>query len=107
MKIEKIDNMFKGWLIGDFNPSIYQTSDFEVAVQEYKKNQIEKPHFHKVAHEVTMVLNGQISMNKKIFNEGDIILVYPNEIVEFKALKKSKTLVVKFPSVKKDKFLKE
>ena len=54
-----------------------------------------------------MVLNGQISMNKKIFNEGDIILVYPNEIVEFKALKKSKTLVVKFPSVKKDKFLKE
>ena len=104
MQFEKIDNMLKGWFIGNFFPSIYQTPEFEVAIQNYKKNQEEAPHYHKKAHEVTVVLSGQVSMNDKILNEGDIVLVFPNETVSFKALKKSKTLVIKFPSIRNDKF---
>ena len=105
MKFDKIDNMVKGWFVGDFLPSIYKTTNFEVAIQNYKKNQIEIPHYHKKAHEITVVITGKVSINKKILNEGDIVLVYPDEIVEFKALEKSKTLVVKFPSAKNDKYI--
>ena len=35
MKVNKLDDMFKGWVVGNFEPSLFQTDDFEVAVKHY------------------------------------------------------------------------
>ena len=32
-------NYTRGWLVGNFNPSIYKTKDFEIGVLEHKKNE--------------------------------------------------------------------
>lgn len=37
MKTAKLEDMTKGWFIGNFNPSLLKTNDVEVAVKSYKK----------------------------------------------------------------------
>ena len=39
MKITKLSDYTRGWIIGDFEPSIFRTKDFEVAVLNHKKDE--------------------------------------------------------------------
>lgn len=105
MKKFNLDDMIGGWFIGHFEPSVLKTNDFEVAVKKYKKGDYEKKHFHKIATEYTLILDGEVIMSGKKFKSGDIILIQPNESTDFKALTDVKTIVVKTPSIDKDKFL--
>lgn len=104
MRVFKLDKMIKGWFVGNFSPSAYKSEAVEVAVKHYKKAEFEERHYHKIATELTLIVKGSVMMNGKTFNEGDIILIEPNESTDFKALKDSITAVVKLPSVKNDKF---
>lgn len=105
MKIFKLNNMIKGYFVGNFSPSAYKSNVCEVALKRYKKDEFEARHYHKIATELTLIIKGSVMMNGKIFNEGDIILIEPNESTDFRALKDSITAVVKLPSVKNDKFM--
>lgn len=105
MKKFYLDDMIGGWFIGHFEPSVLKTNDFEVAVKKYKKGDYEKKHFHKIATEYTLILDGEVIMSGKKFKSGDIVLIQPNESTDFKALTDVKTVVVKTPSVDNDKFL--
>ncbi len=100
-----LENMFKGWFIGNFEPTIFPTKDFEVAVKEYKKGDYEDKHFHKLATEVTVIVTGKVRMNQIEYSKGDIIVIRPLISTDFLVLEDSITTVVKFPSVKNDKFL--
>lgn len=97
--------MTRGWFIGNFSPSVYQTNDFEVAVQSYAIGSIEAKHVHKVATEVTVIVSGRASINGIIHNEGDIIVMLPGEESEFSAITDVTTVVVKYPSCIGDKYL--
>jgi quercetin dioxygenase-like cupin family protein len=105
MKTAKLDDMVRGWFIGNFSPTIHNTDDFEVAIQHYKKGDAEPKHFHKVATEVTVILNGEASFNGQSYCDGDIITIFPGEANEFKAISDVTAVVVKYPCVKNDKFL--
>tara|TARA_B100000989_G_C19523120_1_gene465307 strand:- start:2210 stop:2530 length:321 start_codon:yes stop_codon:yes gene_type:complete len=105
MKKFHLDDMIGGWFIGHFEPSILKTNDFEVAVKKYKKGDYERKHFHKIAAEYTIILDGEVIMSGKKFKSGDIVLIEPNESTDFKALTDVKTVVVKTPSIDNDKFL--
>jgi hypothetical protein len=103
MDLYKIENMFKGWFIGDFEPSLYKTQDVEVGVKEYEAGEYESHHFHKIATEFTVIIDGKVEMNGKSYSTGDIIRIMPNEITDFKAITNTKTVVVKIPGAKNDK----
>lgn len=104
-KIFKLSKMFRGWFIGNFEPSVKKTRLFEVAVQNYKRGDYEPSHHHKKSCEITVIARGKAKMNNKFYQEGDIILLKPNTSSDFKALSKVMTVVVKIPSVKGDKYL--
>ncbi len=57
-----LDDMIKGWFIGNFEPSLHKTNDFEVAVKSYKKGEYESEHYHKIATEFTVILDGKVRM---------------------------------------------
>ena len=105
MKKYNYKDMKLGWFVGDFIPSAFETKDCEVAVKNYNAGDSEENHFHKVATEITLILNGKIKMNEKEFSEGDIIVIEPNEPVKFEAITDVTNVVVKIPSVKGDKYL--
>lgn len=107
MKTAKLENMTKGWFIGNFAPTLFKTSDVEVAVKIYNKGDYEALHYHKIATEITVVVQGEIKMNGIIYKEGDIIVMDPGEITDFECIKdNTKTTVVKIPGVNNDKFIK-
>lgn len=100
----KLADMTKGWFVGAFSPAAMRTPDVEVAVKHYKSGDSEAAHFHKVATEITLILEGTAEMCGEQLSEGDIVKLSPGEITPFKAITDVTTVVVKMPSVPQDKF---
>jgi len=44
---DDLKNMFRGWFVGNFEPSIYKTDQFEVGVLFHSKGEKWPNHFHK------------------------------------------------------------
>lgn len=105
MKVHALDDMFKGWFIGAFNPTLYHTDAVEVACKIYKKGESESAHHHKIATEFTLVVSGSIRMNESEFHAGSIVEILPGESVSFEALTDATTVVVKVPGAPNDKYL--
>ena len=53
-----LDEMVRGWFVGDFEPTAYRTSEVEVAIKHYVAGDAEERHVHKVATELTAVVSG-------------------------------------------------
>ena len=70
----------------------------------YKKGDKELEHFHKISTEITLIISGQAKMMGKVWSEGDIILIEPNESTSFSALTDVLTVVIKFPAAHNDKY---
>lgn len=104
MKIDKLDRMVKGWFVGNFSPTLYQTNDVEVAVKTYQKGDFEPKHYHKVATEITVIVSGKVKMNEIKYEKGDIITIFPDEATDFEALEDTVTTVVKIPGASNDKY---
>ena len=104
MKTAKLSDMTNGWFVGDFDPSLLKTKDFEVAVQRFEAGEYAVWHVHKVATEYTVIVSGKAEMNGRPLEEGDIIVLDPGEGADFRALTEVTTAVVKTPCVKGDKY---
>lgn len=105
MKSAKLDDMIRGWFVGNFEPSLYKTNDVEVAVQNYAAGAFEAAHYHKIATEITVIQSGTVKMFGKVWNAGDIIVIEPREVTSFEALTDAVTVVVKLPGANNDKYL--
>lgn len=104
MKYYKLDSMTKGWFVGDFEPSVLRSSDFEVGVKHYEAGDYEDFHLHKKATEITLILDGVAEMAGRHLKSGDIVEISPNEATDFRAVSKVTTVVVKTPSIIGDKY---
>ena len=105
MKVNKLNDMFRGWVVGNFDPSLWKTDDVEVAVKEYEAGDYEEKHYHKIATEITIIGKGKVQMNGVEYNSGDIITIVPDEATDFLVIDDTITTVIKFPCVKDDKYL--
>lgn len=106
METHKLDDFVKWWFVGDFFPVIHRTSDFEVSIKHYQAGDMEKPHYHAIATEITAVVNGEFVMNGTHLKKDDIMVLQPWEVAEFQCILDGSTVVVKTPSVANDKYLK-
>ena len=59
MQTFKIDDMKRGWFVGDFEPSAFKNPFFEVAHHKHPKGKGE-PHYHKVTTELTYIIEGEM-----------------------------------------------
>lgn len=105
MKTAKLNDMIKGWFIGNFEPSLLKTNDVEVAVKTYDKGDYEARHYHKIATEFTVIVSGKVKMNGIEYGAGDIVVMEPNEATDFECLENGTTnVVVKIPGANNDKY---
>ena len=104
MNIYNLNDMIKGWFVGNFEPAVLKTEQFEVAIKKYKANEREKAHYHKVAKEITVIVSGKVVMNGVEYSENDIILLDENDATDFYAVTDVITVVVKMPSAINDKY---
>lgn len=101
-----INEMIKGWFIGNFNPTVHSTNDVEVALKKYKKGDYEEEHYHKIAREFTVIVEGIVEFNGIMYKKDDIIAIEPGEVTDFKAVTDVITVVVKIPGANNDKYIK-
>ena len=104
MKSYKLEDMVRGWFIGDFD-AVLRTDQFEVAYQTYKKGEQHEIHYHKIAAEYNLVAQGTVIMNGQEFNKGDIFVMEPYEVAEIEFITDAELVVVKTPSVTSDKYV--
>lgn len=103
MQVYRLEDMTKGWFVGDFAPVALHSAAAEVAVKTYPAGAREARHRHDVATEVTLILSGRARMNDAVHEAGSIVVIEPGEATDFEALTDVVTVVVKTPSVAGDK----
>jgi len=107
MKKAKLNDMVNGWFVGNFEPTLYKTNNVEVAVKTYNAGDCDKRHYHKIATEITAVISGDVEMNGRKYQKGDIIVIEPGEASDFRALTDAVVAAVKIPGANNDKYLKD
>lgn len=102
MKIDSIDDMIGGWFVGNFEPTAYKTSEFEVSYKVHPKGQEWDVHYHTDVTEVNLIVRGKMKIQGKILEKGDIFTLLPYEIADPEFIKDTEIVCVKTPS-KNDK----
>jgi hypothetical protein len=105
VKVLKLKDMKKGWFIGNFEPTVFKTKDFEVSYRTHPKNSNWEVHTHKVTTEINLLIKGKMTMCGKELNSGDIFIVYPNEISDPVFFEDCSIICVRVPSDPSDKYI--
>lgn len=104
MKVANIADMKGGWFVGNFEPSVLKTGDFEVAHHHYKRGVTSDPHTHKLAVEINYILKGKAIVSGTTLETGDIFIYEPNDVADVRFLEDTDLVIVKAPSVPEDKY---
>lgn len=107
MERYKLEDMTRGWFVGDFTPTVLATRAAEVGIKHYRAGEREARHYHKIAQEITVIQSGRVQMNGVEYASGDIIVINPMESTDFVVLEDTVTVVVKVPGAVDDKYLGE
>ncbi len=99
-----LKDFVRGWLIGNFDPSLVKTSEFEIGIKRYNKGDTEAAHYHKESIEWTVIVEGVVKMNNIIYKKDDIVEVVQWETIQFECIEDAITVVIKSPHVKGDKY---
>lgn len=104
MKITQMQDMTRGWFIGDFEPSVLRTKDFEVGYLTHKAGEFWAPHVHKEAVEINYLISGKMTLNDVMILPGMIFMIERGEVAKPVFLEDCSLIVVKSPSVIGDKY---
>ncbi len=98
--------MFKGWFIGDFDPSIIKTKKVEVAHHFHEAGYIDEggSHYHKIATEVNYVIKGDVVVDGVKLASGDFFVYEPYDNSDVQFISDTDLIVVKMPSCRNDKY---
>lgn len=105
MKIYNIAEMEGGWYIGDFYPSVYKTSAFEISLKKHPKDEVWPKHYHKEATEINLIVTGNMKLNGIFLKAGDIFVLEKMEIAEPIFLEDCEIVCIKIPSIIGDKYI--
>tara|TARA_Y100000593_G_scaffold16106_1_gene31800 strand:+ start:26299 stop:26637 length:339 start_codon:yes stop_codon:yes gene_type:complete len=105
MEIYKLVDFTRGWLIGDFEPSLIKTKDFEVGVLFHPKGEVWPAHYHKIADEYNVLLSGKMKICNEDLSEGDVFVIRKGEVADPEFYEDCKILTIKIPSVIGDKYI--
>ena len=107
MKIDRIEEMKGGWFIGNFEPSVFKTTEFEVGYKIHPAGDKWDAHYHKLSVEINLLVRGSMVIQGKTLNAGDIFVLERYEVTDPVYLTDCEIIVVKVPSSPSDKYMVE
>ncbi len=105
MKSYRLEEFVKGWVVGNFEPSLFINETVEVGVKNFQAGEYEASHKQLIATEITIVTDGEILLGGIAFSKGEIALIPPGEFADFLSITDSTLVVLKFPSIPDDKIV--
>ena len=104
MKKHKLADFWRGWFIGNFEPTVLKTEQFEVAMLLHPKGEKWPKHYHKIGTEYNLLIKGHMIIQGQEMHEGDIFILEPNEVADPEFLEDCLLLCIKTPSIPGDKY---
>jgi len=107
---QKFSGYFIGQFMGERGFPILETDEVEITYKKLpEKFEEERPHYHKKGVEVNIVIKGkykaQVNGENVEISSNEFLVVYPRSTLKnISAQKGTELIVVKAPSVAKDKF---
>jgi len=96
-----------GWVVGNFNPTLHQTKEFEFGVKYFNAGDLEPRHYQIVARELSIVVSGSCRIGSLDLVAGEGLLIEAGEEADFEAYTQCAIAVIKWPSLPADKVLSE
>ena len=106
MKLIDFDDFKGGWLVGNFEPSLFKRGNIEVGIHKIKKGYKSDGHYHLRSNEYNLILHGKIKNtdNNNIYKKGDIFVYEPKDKSKLEFLENTEILVIRDSSDPNDKF---
>jgi len=101
----KLSDMYRGWCVGDFEPSLLRTKDFEVGVLLHPKGEKWAAHYHKEGTEYNILISGSMRVCDTELTAGDTFIIEPLEVADPTFHEDCTIVCIKVPSNTKDKYL--
>jgi ribulose-bisphosphate carboxylase large chain len=98
-----IENMLRGWFIGDFEPSILRTNKFEVGLLTHKAGEKWPYHIHDHVTEYNYIVSGKMIINDKYYFTDDMFMFEPGHPAVPIFLEDCVVVCIKTPSIPSDK----
>lgn len=102
-RFDDLNNYIRGWLIGDFEPSLLRIKDFEICITNHMAGELSQPHYHTDSEEINVVSSGEIEVNGKRLTKGGIFIYAALEISDVKFITDTALVVIRLPSSPFDK----
>jgi hypothetical protein len=102
-KFDDLENYVRGWLIGNFEPSIIKVKDFEICITQHLSGELSDPHYHTESIEINVVSSGEIEVNGRLLSKGGIFIYEAFEISDVKFITDTSLVVIRLPSSPFDK----
>lgn len=102
-KISNLSQYTRGWLVGDFEPSMFKRKNVEIAVMKHKANEETIPHKHMLSNEYNLIIQGKVNISGLILKEDDIFIYEPGEISDVNFITDTILLVFRDGSYPSDK----
>jgi mannose-6-phosphate isomerase-like protein (cupin superfamily) len=99
-----ISEFTRGWIIGNFEPSIFKRTDYEVAIMNKLTDEKLDFHYHKNAIEYNVFVKGSMEINGEHLTPGQFFVLDKNQISCPIFHENSIVVCVKVPSVPSDKY---
>ena len=95
----------RGWLIGNFTPSIEKNIEYEIAYLSHAKKSFWNYHYHKLSKEINILVKGKMIINNIIYMQNDIFIIDKNIISCPIFLDDCEIICIKIPSIPTDKYI--
>ena len=105
MKKFRLEDMKSGWFAGNFEPTAYNSKEFEACYRIHPKGEIWDRHTHKIGTEINLLIKGRMRMCGEDLKTGDIFIVYPGEVSDPVFYEDCEIVCIKTPSVPGDKYI--
>lgn len=105
MKKHRLQDFWRGWIIGNFEPSLVKTDVFEIGVLTHKKGETWPKHYHKIGTEYNVLIQGRMLIQGQELTPNDVFIFEPNEIADPEFLEDCTVICIKMPSLPGDKYM--
>ena len=104
MKTYNIKDMKHGWFIGNFEPSMLKTDQFEVGHHFWKEGTSPVLHKHNVLTEYNYIVKGCVRIpGDQLLYAGSMFVFEPGDVSDISFMTDTELIVIKVPSIPNDK----
>jgi hypothetical protein len=99
-----LKNFKGGWIIGNFEPSLINTKNFEIAIKKIKKGFVDIPHYHIGGAEYNILISGKLIQNTTEIFPEEIFIFEAGEVAKVEAIEDSIVIAIRGYSDPSDKY---